>query len=542
MPQTLPTPGSVGNTRTKSVAKIGGINSRDFQQLLKDSVVLLENMWKPGFGRFRKAPGSDLFVTVSTTDDPVNGGRPIKYAVRVNSDLWYLGYGASVSSYVPSTDTLTVVKNDFAGNVSWIQEYGDWVYIASTRSGDKIHYIDHTGAPNTAVEIADAPKADVLTIFSSNRLAAGATNTAESEVSVARVDQLTGVPFSLAADWTTGTDPDAAFKITNKRAGTCVGFGSLSNQTVVLYDEGRLGFRITSVDVSGTGLVLDTPIDWENLDFGSTRGATATSKGIFYANEFGIWQMTSGGLKDIPFSGIDSKISEPLDDGFIDSYDFSDSDLIFDENKKLLLITARDNADLNNKVLVYHTGKDLSGWAVWGKDVSRWIRVGGSIYYTSSRDTTVYLLNYDRGDNNGDPYTTTFLIEPQINGLGTIAAMRWLQLGFSAEKGQEVTATFSLYDRKGIFKDSVKQFTISNSTGYAGEVDGMTSGAMTAIAMSAGSTAYNNLNFRLYSRPIATQDFTRLRAQFQTTDKRLYEINYMNFITEPRGLADIGTT
>lgn len=533
----LALPNAVQPTGIKTFAQGDGINGRDFQQLLANSFVSLVNYWKPGIGRFRKAPGSDLFVEITESDDPTNGGQPISFAVQVNSDLWYLAYGTSLTSYVPSTEVKTVIK-EFSADVTWIELYSDWIYIASGLAGEKINYVATVSAPNTAVVITDAPKADVLTIVTSNRLAAGATDADSSEIHVSGADSLTGVPFSQTADWTVGTDPASPFKVTYRRAGTLKGFGKLGQQVVALFDLGSLGFQITQVNVSGTGLVLDTPINWENLDFGSTRGVRNTSKGIFFANEFGVWQMTSGGLKDVPFSGINQKVSESLGDKFLQNYDFSDSDIELDSNRDLLLVTARDNADANNVVLIYHFKKNLQGWSVWDKDIRRFIRVVQDIYYTSSLTTKIFKLNYDRGDDDGVKFSTEFTIEPQINGLGQLSALARFMLGYTADKGQEFTVDFSIFDRKGVFLENHKTLSIISTAENVGEIEGMTSGGMTSTAISAGQDIFDNLPFNLYSKPVATYDFTRLRCSITTTDLGIHELNFANFITTPRGIAD----
>lgn len=415
---------------------------------------------------------------------------------------------------------------------------------------------DNTGPPGSATvdgtlavswtEISDAPKCKKLAIINGNRLAAGNTINNVSEVHISRADQLLGVPFVDAADWTVGEEPESPFKHTFDEAREVTAFGKIGNQTVVLLDQGKFGFRITQIDVSGTGLVLDTPVDFQNIDFGASGRAVSTSQGIFYANEAGIFQMVSGGQTDVPFSAQDFKLSSQLDFKFTKDYDFAGADLIFDDENNLLLIAARDSASANNVVLVYKldkSDKKLNGWSTWDKNVSVWMKKDNEIYFGNSTETTVSKLDYLLGDNDDEAMFTEIVFEFQTGALNELA--RAVEVAIGGELGAETEIEISLdtFDRKWIFSERVAlngngntSYTFSGN-GISASLAALGSGGIGSAAMGGRGTEGSELNPAFGQRKMGTSDFLRARLRLSSFDKYQHEINFLTLTTEPRGTA-----
>lgn len=530
MPQTLP-PVSPERTRVKTVANFDGINQRDFAQLLKNAVIQLLNYWKSGLGKLTKAPGlSPFFVVTAGTD----AGKPARFLVQATSDLWYIGYGQSIATYVVSTDTVTVIADaTFTDDVSDALEYGGFVYILSGNAGDILQYID-VSVPATINATTGAPKGEKLAIIEGNRLGIANTDTDSSEVHVSRVDPLTGTPFILAADWTVGNLPTSPFKVSSKNAGDAVGFGKIGKQVVVLFDKGKLGFRIGKIDVDGVGLNLDTQIDFEKIDFGSTRGVVTTSQGIFYTNPFGIFRMLSGGQTDAPLSAVDVNISKPLGDKFLKNYDFSDADLEVDDQRALLLIATRDDSSTNNVVLVYHLDKELRGWSIWNKNITRFKKVDNVIYATSSDETRVWQLDYERGDDNGTKIETRLGFEPQLGAPGELHRLIMTLLGGQFVKGEVISFTLDLMDRTGAWNRGAVTFTHTtvNDTIQSG---GMGVGGMGEAGFGADGGEFDAEVNNVIPIEQPTTDFLRIRVWIETTSKSLQELNSVSLKTERRG-------
>ena len=413
---------------------------------------------------------------------------------------------------------------------------------------------DNNTTPGTAVangtlaiswtEIADAPACEKLAIITGNRLAGGNTNTDVSEVHVSRVDQLSGVPFSATADWTVATDPDSPFKQTFSNGGEVKSFGKLGSQTVVLLDDGKFGFRITQIDVSGTGLVLDTPIDFQNVDFGSSGRAVSTSKGVIYANEAGIWIMASGGTTDTPYSAQDERISKPLGAKFTQDYNFSDSDIVVDDDNELVLISARDNSATNNVVLVYHLAKDFNGWSLWQKSINRWLKDGKTIYCADSTETTVYTLDYNLGADDDKEIPTEIVIEFPTP-TESLVSPREVSIAGKIGSGTDIELSIDAFDRTWAFTsraqlngngDKSYHFTTS---GVSARLPAVGSGSTGGAAI--GGRGIGDKNDFIYSRlqrSLGMSDYSRVRLRAESFDKYVHTINLLTLFLEPRGMAE----
>lgn len=517
---------------TSTISATGGLTLRDFSLLTKGSFKTMRNWFQEGKGVFRKSAGSTKEFEVTTGTD---AGAQVTFAVQANDDLWYIGYGQSIATWVESTDTVAVIANaTFTADVTDAILYGQYLFILSGNAGDILQYIDTTGAPSTVVATVGSPKGERITVVSSNRLAIGNTDTAISEVHVSRVDQLTGVPFSLAADWTVGTTPTSPFKITFKDAKEFVGFGRIGSQIIALHDEGKLGFRITQIS-DGSQLVLNTPIDFENVDFGATRGVTSTSKGVFYVNDFGVYQMASGGFTDVPFSTQETKISEPLGLDFTSNFNFTNSDLISDQSRELLFITAAENGTVNNVVLVYNFNKDLVGWSTMDKNIARFRKVGSDIYFGSSTDTSLWKLDYSIATDDTQDMYCELDIEPVMSGINQLSRLRRFSIGGELSVDSTTSISFDTWNRN--WQSQTLSRTITwTASGVVSSIEGI--GATEVGGAIGGETATGeSLNPRFDDYRVPSGDSLRYRVKIINQDGYLMKLNQITLFVEPRGVV-----
>jgi len=393
-------------------------------------------------------------------------------------------------------------------------------------------------------EIADAPACEILTIIGGNRLGTGNTDTDVSEVHISRVDQLSGVPFALTADWTVATDPDSPFKQTFPDGGEVQAFGELGSQTAVLLDDGKFGFRITQVDVSGTGLVLDTPIDFQNIDFGASSQATSTSQGVIYVNESGVWIMASGGLTKTPYSAVDDRISRPLGREFTKDYTFVGARIVKDDDNELLLIACRDNSSTNNKVLVYHLVKELRGWAVWTKNISCWLKDGKDIYFGSASDTSVSKFDYDLGADNDLEIYTELVLEWNSPSESLVSPK---MVSMAGRLGSETQFDFSIdvFDKEWSFSSRIAlngnadtEYSWTTS-GVGARLPAVGSGAIGAAAVGGrGVGDGSSLIPSRGQRRLGMSEYLRVRGRLTSFDKSQSVINLFTIFFETAGQAE----
>lgn len=397
----------------------------------------------------------------------------------------------------------------------------------------------------TWTEIADAPACKVLTIANGNRLGAGNTGTDVSEVHISRADTLTGVPFSAAADWTVGTFPASPFKKTFSDGAEVKSFGKLGSQTVVLLDDGKFGFRITQIDVSGIGLTLDTPTDFQNIDFGASGKTVSTSIGIIYTNEAGVWIMTSGGLTDQPYSAQNNRISKPLGREFTRDFTFDGSDIVVDDDNELVLITCRDNSSTNNTVLVYHLSKELRGWSIWQKTISRFRKDGKDIYCADSGSTSVFKLDYDLGADNDNEIPTEIVIEFQTGGTESLVSPKEVSIAGKIGSGTDIELSIDTFDRTWAFTsyvplngngDTSYHFTTS---GVTARLPAIGSGGIGSAGIGGrGVGEGHDFIYARGQRSLGMSDYMRVRLRATSFDKYTHTLNLLTLFLEPRGLAE----
>jgi len=462
-----------------------------------------------------------------------DAGKIIKFSIEASSDLWIFGYGTTVSSYVPSTGVTTVLKDDFTDDVTDAVKWGSWIYIASGIAGDKVTYM--VIATSAFTEIATAPKCERLFLFD-RRLVCGNTDTNISEVHYSRQDQQSGVPWSGADDWTMpGANRLAEDEgtVTFDNAEGVAGFGTNDNQLVTILDKGRLGFRITVIDAATIGLVQDVPIDFQKLGFGGTRGITATSKGIYYINDHGVWIISPGGAQESGNAKIDHKLTTLLGEDFFKNYDSSDSDIVAVETKDLVLVSTRDNSAANNTLLVFD--EVAKSWMIWKKAISRFMKIDQEVYGTSSTDTTIFKL-FDGSSSASAPMYTIYEQEVPIGAFDELYAMDKFICGGRLSDQTTITIEFDIYDRQWKKLANVASLTWT-ADGITRRVAGVRSSGVRRDGVRGRIDGITGMIESLLSYNVATRDFLRLVLRFTSQDKSPHEINFFSVLSQFRGIV-----
>lgn len=391
---------------------------------------------------------------------------------------------------------------------------------ALTDSGSASAYVNGT-LSWAYTEVSSAPKAKVLYTFG-GRLFAGNTETDPTEVRYSAVDDGTNPPFT---SWTAGTGASDPGKVKFRSAGAVRAIGSLGEQVVVLYDEGKAGFRIVIID-SGGSLVQDNPVDFERIDFGGARGATITPQGIFYANEAGVWQMVSGG-SDEPNSAKERLVSIPLGD--MDSYDFEDADIIYNEKLSSVLITCRENSSANNKVLVYNLNFDA--WSeIMGWNLSRFLSDGVDVYAGNSGSVKIHKLFSGNSDDNED--ISTELVQEIFSEDPTIqkTLLREYIKGYLSPS-TKLELSFDVYDRKGKLTENKAKLYLQ-AEGDDVSIEGIGSGSWGITPFGGDTGGESGLIETLGGSEKVIRNFTRLRMKVREQSVLPHEINWIKVVVK----------
>jgi len=353
------------------------------------------------------------------------------------------GYGTTVARYNIPTDTITILKNDFSVNEGFGGlKYGDYFFVYNGYQGDRIHRMDLTTF--TLVEVAAAPACDTL-IAIGPRLYAGATDEGYELVKYSSIDDATNPPFT---NWTVGTTATDAGEISFKNAGRVRSIAPLGPNIVVFSDNGYYAFTIDTIDSAGTLKKVDVTQDY-TVDFGGARGAVTSPKGIFYLNEGGLWQLIQVGQTDVPYSEQKVLTSVLLSDEYFDNIDFSQTDIVWDDTRKLCLITYAQDSGTNNKILGYKDSEEIKGlFEIDGWSLNRFMTFGDSLYACSSVDGSVYKC-FSGWNDDGLEIGATYTQELPLNSLmNKHTLLNFYSKGFLSVD-TEVDINFDIYDRDG---------------------------------------------------------------------------------------------
>jgi hypothetical protein len=556
---------------TTSTGAIKGVNLFQAPEFLKtDYCQKNENYIIEKEGELKKRGGSSLVFTVA-------GYNPISMLEEFTTDIWIFGYSNIVSAYTISTDTVTVIKNDFTTSDPFSgQRVGDYFFVCN--GGDKIGRITRTlgydaqtanftaglvvtggtsGAKGVILEDADGGATGTLTLgditgtfadnenitdtatgsatvngtliftFTSvadapkasvlfnfgNRIYAGNIEGNSSKIQWSRADNGSNPPFT---DWTaSATPPESgdASSLTFRNAGVFKSFASLGQQLVAFFDKGKAGFRIDTIDVSGVGLSQYTITDFQTIDFGGERGAIYTPKGIFYVNEAGIWQMISGGSTNQPFSEQSGNISRILGEDFIDSINFTDASIVFDAKRNIVMVSCRQNSDFNNLVIWYNIETKNFG-TFKGWNIKRFFKVDTVIYASSSIETKVYKL-FDGSDDDGVNIDTFLKQEVKFGALDDLIELVTTKIKGFFSSGSNIQVSFDIYDSDGILTEDYKTYTLI-SAGLQANAEGFNEFSF-GDGFGGGVDSLNNIETRGAKRT-RIREFTRLIMKIRSTD------------------------
>lgn len=587
------------NIRSESVAGNPQLNNRDNPQIIKNVVRELINYYKSGVGVISKAPGLSLQFEIETGSDagePIfrsfEWGQDFdvhfygtSIAVRdYTSDETHIicdqslaqaatdgvAYGdhfftcngrdgdcpgviRAVLDYDAESAPFAVGKiltggtsgftaeilaitdagltgNIYLGNISGRPEDGEAITDSATGAATADGALYFEWAEQTHI-----PKCAVLGIHNGNRLALGDTENDRSEVLLSRVDQESGIPFALAADYTQSnpTLPDEASSIKFKNAGFVKTFGKYSDLIVPVFDHGSAGFSIGQVNADGSGMVQLVEAVYENVDWGGSRAIKSIAEGLIFVNDFGIHIKKPSGSSDEKFSFKDETLTDSLGVDLFSDFDTTDADIVEDRLRSLIIVNARETSTSNNIQIVFQRKTDLKGFSIWHKTLGSLYERGDDIYATDTATTKVYKLDFSRGDDDGDPIGTKIEIECKLPA-GSWNRGDSIILEGLFFKDEEIEIALSYKTTAGVWLKDKKKYTLTApndvNTGGGVGIAGAGAGAVGSVSEEFKATPNNFFSF-----PILTPDLIGLRASIRTSGKHIHSITLFVVKTQPRG-------
>jgi hypothetical protein len=491
-----------------------GINLRELPQLLDSNHAQnIENFLIDGSGQLKKRKGYTVFATVA-------GANPITTITQFTSDIIVFGFADKLYTYTISTATSALVHTFAGSGAISTAVVGNYLFAAN--GTERIGFLTTAGV-YALVADATAPSATTL-LAAQGRLYAGAGDT----VYWSGVDTGTNPPFNGGTDWTIpGTIlVSSPNKASYRNAGNVKSLAVLGQQIVAFYDDGKAGFRVTSITV-GTNVLQDVIVDFQRIDFGGFRGAVNTPKGLFYVNEGGVWNMLSGGSTNQPYSERDDEVSSIFGKPFFEDIDFSNGDIAYDLDNGLILVTCSQDSSTNNLILWYDIGTKAWG-KITGWNISRFMVSGATIYGGSATTSQIFKL-FDGYDDNTAPIRAEYKQEINLKDLTNVKSLESFFIQGQLSPSSTATIYFDTYDQFGVFVQAKKTLTwttiaLGSSVGFGSAPWGSGWGNL-GNASSLVESFASSKNCRINS-------FLRVTIRIIVNDKLPININWFSCTTQ----------
>lgn len=488
-----------------------GQNLRDLPQLLDVSYAQrIRNYLIDASGQLYKRQGLNKIVDTGGTD-------AITMVLEYDSDNWILGYGTTVARYQLSTDTLTVLKNNFSANDGFEGvNYGEYVFIVN--GVDNLYRMDNTYA---LTSVAGAPISSCIAV-AGNRIVLGDA-ASPGVIKYSEVDDGTNPPFTT---WTNGTNANEPGNAYFRNGGFVKSIITLGNNIVCFSENGKFAFYLDQIDLGGTISKIEREV-MSRIDYGGFRGVIHTEKGLFYVNEAGLWNLYSLGQPDVKYSDQEMKATLLLGGDYFNGADLSDATLTFDPAKNTVYVSYRKGSDSNNFMIAYNTDtkavSEITGWTI-----GRFMVVGDVIYGGSSSAGKVYQC-FTGFDDDGLSIGTEYIQEITVGTLFTKKKLDGVYIQGFLSSSSVVNVNFDIYDVQGrpisnkLNLEWEAQYNNNSFSGY--------NSAAYGVSPYGGDVDFSDLVESFDGATDKIRNFQRVRLRITNSDKLPHIVNWVSLLT-----------
>jgi hypothetical protein len=378
--------------------------------------------------------------------------------------------------------------------------------------------------------ITNAPICNNLKVIY-NRLLAIGTQDNPTGGTYSAVDDGSNPPFD---DWTVGTLSDDADEIFSRNVGRALSAELLGDIVVVFGETGKYAFRIDTITVGSDIKKVNTPVI-DRRDFGGSRVARLTARGLLYANETGLWQLRSLGQPNIPYSDQESNLTDKnLGVEFFKDIDLLNADIIYDANNDTAYLTCAKNSAVNNLVIAYNFENSavtlFTGW-----NIARFENVGDDEIFAISALSVRGYKCFSGASDDGKPIYTELTFELP-NGISTNQDFVGMYTQGFLSYSSPLSICFNKWDLEGKYEENSKCFTWSAELGTPNQ-NGW------GASQYGGASWGGNSNTE--DRPDGTVEafggarwpirgFQRLECKITSSSKQLHQITWIELQTRQK--------
>lgn len=504
-----------GNRKSQALTLMApkGENLRDLPQLLDTNYAQrIRNLLIDASGQMYKRGGLEKIIDTAGTE-------AITMIVKFDADDWIFAYGTTVSRYNFTTETVTVLKNDFVlssdgPGISGVR-YGEYVFVVS--GAGKVWRMDNTFA---FTEVAASPSNSRCITVAGNRIAVGDHL---GTVTYSEVDDGTDPPFNT---WTTGTVATAAGTAQYRNGGAINSLVTLGNNIVVFSENGKFAFYIDQIDLGGTISKIEREVI-ARTDYGGFRGAIQTKKGLYYVNEAGLWNLAALGQPGIDNTDQEAKVTLLLGGQYFDGKDLSGATLAFDPAKNTVYVSLRNGSDVNNYMLAYNTDtqavSEITGW-----NIGTFMTVGDTIYGGSSVATKIYEC-FTGHDDDGSEIGIEYIQELTVGTPYTKKSLDGIYVQGFLSESQTVNVKLDIYDVQG--RPINNKLVLEWSSQYNNNTQAGYNGADYSGASYNGDYDLAGMIESFDGATDKIRNFQRVRLHITNSDKLPLVLNWVSLLT-----------
>lgn len=366
-------------------------------------------------------------------------GNAPSMVAPMTTDYLLFAYDQTLAAYQISTDTVTVIKNDFSSSTRYTgAKYGNYFFISN--GVDKVWRTDTPGTWNIA-EVANSPTGAQNVTAINSRLFCSVG----SDLYYSAIDDGSDPPFT---DWTVDANADSASIVSNRNGGDINSIVPFGEYVVVFQDFGKYAFYINTIDSAGTLSKVDV-FQMSRIDQGGATGAINTPFGLFYLNEGGLYQLLNIGSADLPITDQEIEASQLLDDSFFRGEVFSNASLVYDIRRKIV-IASYAGSTINNKALVFRPETQALSF-ITGWNLNSLCQINGDIYAASSKEGKLFKV-FSGETDDGQPISTEFYQELSTGNLDARQVLSYFAIQGFLHEDSLIKIRFDIYNKKGQFK------------------------------------------------------------------------------------------
>jgi len=244
------------------------------------------------------------------------------------------------------------------------------------------------------------------------------TKTDNTEIKYSALDQVKNLWEVAFETWTSSNTPllrTDAWGFTNSNLWELKDFWILNNEIVAFFENWKKAFHIEidTVEESWIAIQVQKIVSRERQDFWWERNPLLTQEWLFYTNESWVWRMLAM-WSDIAWTLQEENITEILWVDFVQSIDFTNSDMVYDNVRWNIIITCWYKTSwVNDLILVYNVSNKSWSKITW-INTERLTKDSTTIYWSCSESTKVYKL-FEWNNDCWNAINTTFEFEVPLD-------------------------------------------------------------------------------------------------------------------------------